>query len=261
MTDITMVILAGGKSSRMGEDKGLLHVNGKAMVQHLVELSKSLILKAVIISNNNEYKTFGIPVYADQYKELGPLGGIHAGFKNTNDSRILVLSCDTPFINEAVVEKLLEASHSHDITVPRHGKKTHPLIGIYSRDIFNSLVQTLEDKELKVMSFIEQFNYSIVDVSEAFIPDIFENINTKDDLFARVQLKSFGMIAELMKDLDTMLSIPNKQNVNLRTYFNRKWPFLTDISYTIAIDQELREELNKNEIPKEIAILPPFAGG
>ena len=261
MKDITIVILAGGKSSRIGQDKGLISVNGKPMVQHLIDIAKVLKLNTIIIANNSDYESFNIPVYEDDYKEIGPLGGIHAGFKNTQTSKIFVLSCDTPFITAGLIKYIIEASNLYDITIPRHGSKTHPLIGIYTRDTVKPLLNTISHKKLKVMTLIDNLNSSIVDVTELFSSEIFENINTQKDLYAKVQLKSFGIISDRINKVDMTLSIPNKKQVNLRNYFNDKWPFLKDISYTIAIDQEIREELNKNEHPNEIAILPPFAGG
>jgi molybdopterin-guanine dinucleotide biosynthesis protein A len=261
MEDITIVILAGGKSSRMKQDKGLMLVNGKPMVQHLIDVSQSLKLKTILIANNTEYTAFGIPVYEDVYKESGPLGGIHSGFTHSQTPRIIVLSCDTPFVNTALIKHLIEASNSHDITVPRHGFKTHPLIGVYSRNILNLLIESIDNNNLRVIDLIKKTIHLTLDVTTTFSADIFENINTKKDLYAQVNIKPFGIIKERIKGTDLTMSIPNKKNINLRNYFNDKWPFLNDISYTIAIDQELREELNKNEHPNEIAILPPFAGG
>lgn len=261
MTDLTVVILAGGKSSRMGSDKGLLNVNGKPMVKHVLDAVSHFNFETIIISNNSEYESFGVPVFKDIYKELGPLGGFHAAFENIKTNYILVLSCDTPFITKELVNKIIETANQFDITIPRHGTKTHPLIGVYSRKVLNVLIQSLKDKELKVMKFIEKFNHNIIDVTDSFPSGQFENINAQEDLYAKVNLKAFGMIAEKLEVSEMSISIPNKEHLNLKDYFNSKWPFLTEITYTISIDHELRDELNKNEQPKEIAILPPFAGG
>jgi molybdopterin converting factor small subunit len=111
------------------------------------------------------------------------------------------------------------------------------------------------------MEFIKPFHHQVIDVSTLFDEEQFENINEPKDLYAQVKIKAFGMIAERMDSTETEISIPNKKAMNLRKYFNELWPFLSEMSYSIAIDQELREELNKNEQPNEIAILPPFAGG
>jgi len=246
---------------RMGQDKGLIPVNGKPMVQHLIDAIKPLKLKTILIAHNSKYNTFGVPVYEDIYKESGPLGGIHSALKHSKTPRVFILSCDTPFVNTTLIKHLIEVSNSHDITIPRHGSKTHPLIGIYSKNILNVLTESIHTNHLKVMDLINKLSHSILDVTEVFPEVLFENINTPKDLYAHVILKPFGIIAERMKGLDMTISIPNKECVNLRDYFNKKWPLLNNISYTIAIDQELREELTKNEQPNEIAILPPFAGG
>ena len=261
MIDLTIVILAGGKSSRMGSDKGLLHVNEKPMVKHVLDVTSQFDFETIIIANNTEYENFGVPVYKDIYKELGPLGGIHSAFENTKTDYILVLSCDTPFVTKELLSKIIESVNHYDIIIPKHSSKTHPLIGIYSRITLNILVQSLEDKELKVMNFIDKFNSNIIDITQLVASDKLENINSQEDLFASVKLKVFGMIAERLNFSEILISIPNKEQINLKTYFESKWPFLTEMSYTISIDQILRDKLNKNERPTEIAILPPFAGG
>ena len=69
------------------------------------------------------------------------------------------------------------------------------------------------------------------------------------------------MISECMKQTEMKILLPNNKKLNLRKYFDKKWPILQNMTYAIAINQELREEINKKEKPSEISILPPFAGG
>ncbi len=79
----TGIILAGGKSSRMGEDKGLVLLNGKPMIQYVIEALKGVVSDIIIISNNASYNKFGIPVYPDIIKDKGPVGGIFTGLHHS----------------------------------------------------------------------------------------------------------------------------------------------------------------------------------
>ena len=93
----TAIILAGGKSSRMGSDKGLVLLNGKPMISYIIEILKKMQIPIIIISNNENYKQFGLPVFADIIKEKGPLGGIYTGLKNSKTESNIIVSCDVPF--------------------------------------------------------------------------------------------------------------------------------------------------------------------
>ena len=86
MNAITGVILAGGKSSRMGFDKGLAILNGKPMIQYVIDVFEKLGLDIIIISNSPGYETFGYPIYNDLIPEKGPVGGIYTCLLYTSPS-------------------------------------------------------------------------------------------------------------------------------------------------------------------------------
>lgn len=260
MKNITAVILAGGKSSRMGEDKGLILVDGKSMVQHLVNLFDEVGIKSIIIANNEDYNQFGKAVFKDIHQDVGPIGGLHSAFMNSDSNSIFVASCDTPFISSELVHFLIN-SYDNNICIPKQNGKTHPLIGLYPRSVLKTIENQIENGNHKIMDLINQIDTNIIDVTNDFDADIFRNLNTKNDIQTNVEVRFYGLIAERLNQSETTVSIPNTSAIDLRDHFNKQWPFLNEVSYKIAIDQELRDELNKNEQPKEIAILPPFAGG
>ena len=260
MKDITAVILAGGKSERMGEDKGLMLIDGKPMVQHLINLFDELEMHSIIIANNDQYNQFGKAVFRDIRQDKGPLGGLHSAFMNSNSRSLFVASCDTPFITTELVNVLIK-NYEDKVSIPKYNGKTHPLIGIYPRSIFETIESQLNHGNYKIMDLINSLEITPIDVTENFDANIFRNLNTKNDIQTDVKVSFYGLIAERVNQSEVTISIPNTSNIDLRNHFNTKWPFLNEISYKIAIDQELRSELNKNEHPKEIAILPPFAGG
>ena len=91
--EITGIILAGGKSSRMGTDKGLLLLNGKPMVKYVIDVLSKVTSKIIIIANNDEYKQFGYKVYSDLIKDKGPVGGIYTAMNYTNSNTNICISC------------------------------------------------------------------------------------------------------------------------------------------------------------------------
>ena len=89
---ISIFILAGGKSSRMGRDKGLVPLKGRPMISYLIDTIVGLDLPVSIISNESGYESFGYPVFPDLVKDKGPLGGILSAFSNTETDHCLILS-------------------------------------------------------------------------------------------------------------------------------------------------------------------------
>lgn len=104
--EITGIILAGGKSSRMGKDKGLCDFKGKALVSYAIETLRPLCGNLMISANYfpEKYAEFDLPVIADEVKNIGPMGGILSCLKQSHTQHNLVLSCDTPFVTTDVSE-------------------------------------------------------------------------------------------------------------------------------------------------------------
>ncbi len=91
-SDITGIILAGGKSTRMGENKSLLSLNGKTVIERVVDLMKSIFKEVILITNTpEEYDFIKIPKYKDIFEYKGPLAGIHSGLTHSNTEKKL---CD-----------------------------------------------------------------------------------------------------------------------------------------------------------------------
>lgn len=179
----TAIILAGGSSSRMGEDKGLMLVDGKPMIQHVIDVAKGVVENIIIVSNNKEYEKFGHPVIQDEIKGKGPLGGIYTGLKNSKTQLSLVLSCDIPYVNASLLNLLISHSEDSDITIPRKDDVTHQLMGVFSKRCLIKFKNALDDDKLKLITLFEQLNLNIVDASH-FSGRLFTNVNEKNDIKA-----------------------------------------------------------------------------
>lgn len=181
----TAIILAGGKSSRMGEDKGLVLLNGKPMVDYLLRLFDSLGIKSIIISNNPTYKQFNVPVYEDIIKEKGPLAGIYTGLSVTETEKNIVVSCDVPCVSSHLIEVLLSSSINELITILSFKGKLHPLIGVYSKSIKDNLLNDIQKNYLRVRDFVEKNHSKVVELDEMVFENLeqeLQNVNTKKEL-------------------------------------------------------------------------------
>ncbi|MBI1837767.1 MAG: molybdenum cofactor guanylyltransferase [Flavobacteriia bacterium] len=180
----TAIILAGGKSSRMGTDKGLVLLNGKPMVSYLIDLFQSLNIPIILVANNEFYSQFDLPVYSDIIQEKGPLSGIYTGLKASQTEKNIIVSCDIPFLSQRIIELLLKENSNNLITVVQCGGKIHPLIGVYSKEIEAFLFESLTQNKLKVRSFIHELAVKIIDLDEEELDSVEEvrNINTLNEL-------------------------------------------------------------------------------
>lgn len=179
----TAIILAGGNSSRMGEDKGLMLVDGKPMIKHVIDIAKGVVENIIIISNNKEYDKFGYPVIQDEVKGKGPLGGIYTGLMHSKTQLSLVLSCDIPYVNASLLNLLISHSEDADITIPRKDDITHQLMGVFSKRCLITFKNALDDDKLKLITVFEKLNLNIVDASH-FSGRLFTNVNEKNDIKA-----------------------------------------------------------------------------
>ncbi|NMH88747.1 molybdenum cofactor guanylyltransferase [Flavivirga algicola] len=180
--DITGIILAGGKSSRMGMDKGFLTLNDKSFVQCSIDAIKPLVSEIIIVSDHSDYDALGYKRVADTIKDAGPVAGICSGLEASNTNYNLVLSCDIPLIKTEVLEKLIINAHDDfDIVqIESHGK-TMPLIALYKQQccsLFSNLLKKGERRlrvavgQCRVKNIALHFN----DHSTTM------NVNTKEEL-------------------------------------------------------------------------------
>lgn len=181
---ITAIILAGGKSSRMGKDKGLMPFKGKAMISHIIEELKKLDIPIIIISNNSEYTRFGHPVYPDLIKDKGPIGGIYTGLLHSQTNMNLIVSCDTPLLTSQILNSLIKNHHDKLITLAAYQGKIHPTIGIFNKSILVELKKHIETGKLKLLDAFKPFQPNILNIEQLGIEATelqFTNINTVEE--------------------------------------------------------------------------------
>lgn len=151
-----MFTLAGGESSRMGKDKALLRLDGKPFIQHITEVLSEVFEQVVIVSDHGDrYKCLGLPIYEDVFKNCGPLGGIHAALASAPTQKVFVISCDVPFLNQQIVQQLLDADSHADATIVSTNHRAEPLCGIYDARVFPTLEEHLRQGQFSATRFLE----------------------------------------------------------------------------------------------------------
>ncbi|MCB2180054.1 molybdenum cofactor guanylyltransferase [bacterium] len=187
--EYSIAIQAGGKSTRMGHDKGLLDFGGTPLVAYIYSQVKDKSKDIFIISNTpDQYKQFGLPVHEDVYKDIGALGGVHTVLSYTQTDHALILACDMPFVNPKIVDLLLSYATDYDVVVPRIHPKgfVEPFKAIYSKRCLPFVDAAIKAGERRVISFFDSVRVKYVEREEIFPVDpeflSFMNVNTPEDL-------------------------------------------------------------------------------
>ena len=184
-TNVTGLILAGGRASRMeGQDKGLLIFNGELFVSiiasRLIPQCKSLIINAN--RNIEAYAATGYPVTEDTLSGFqGPLAGMLSGLKSINTEWLVTAPCDGPFLEKDYVRRMAAAlSEESVIVIAKADGRFQPVFTLLHISLLPSLEEYLASGERKIDRWVFQHNYSEADFSDT--PDMFENINTPEQL-------------------------------------------------------------------------------
>lgn len=184
---VTGIVLAGGKSSRMGEDKSLLNLNGKSLIEYSISALKPLCKEVIISSNQFVYDFTGCAVWPDEMAIQAPMIGIYSCLKRSTTDLNIVLTCDMPMVTTDFLAHLLANSEGVEITVPvRHGS-LEPLCGIYRKSAINSLNKCILEGDFSMRKGIRLSSHRLINLeSDDFAngPNLFWNINTPADFAA-----------------------------------------------------------------------------
>lgn len=181
---INFYLLAGGKSSRMGTDKGLLTMHGKCMIEFAIEQIKPIAKNIFIVTDNKDYKKFNLELIADEIKDIGPAGGIYTALKHSDTKFNFIISCDMPFITSEAIEYLISQCVDFEITLPVLDHQTEPLFALYSKNITHEWLQNLKQRNYKLQELVNHFKVQKINVDShpLFSKKLFMNINTPYDL-------------------------------------------------------------------------------
>lgn len=183
--NITAIILAGGKSSRMGIDKGHVKIGDMSMIQHTINNAKRVTDQIIIIANNKNYNNLGVSVFSDVYTGKGPLGGIHAGLAHSKTAWNWVVGCDMPNIGTGIISYLLNHVGNNQAVVPIWKEKQEPLCAIYHKACTNEIEACLKKEQLKMSLALSTLKVNFINITkdlEFYSPFLFTNLNSQQDV-------------------------------------------------------------------------------
>jgi len=183
---LNAIVLAGGRSSRFGQDKAFAKVGDSTIVESLLFSLKIFFNKIIVVTNHvDKYRQFPVQVVEDRIKGMGPLVGIYSGLLASDTERNFVVACDMPLLNPRLISYICSIPEG-EVVVPRVEDKLEPLHSIYSRSCIPAIEAQLATGDYKIQNFFDKVETEYVDEEEIrmFDPNLtsFLNINLQKDL-------------------------------------------------------------------------------
>jgi molybdenum cofactor guanylyltransferase len=197
----SVIVLCGGLSTRMGQDKGSMNYHGKPMIVHVLESLNQVADEVVLVLRNevqyNKYKNLlsknaflessNFKILKDTIKDKGPLGGIYTGISAINSDKALIAPCDSPFISKELVTQLFEISKNYSdfesfvpIWSDGNMEPLHSIYPVRSKEIIEDLL--LKDQK-NVKALIKRLNVKYIKIDEFDLPKkSFLNLNSPQDI-------------------------------------------------------------------------------
>ena len=188
--NITGILLAGGKSSRMGTEKGMIRIHDRELMSFPLNALESVCDQIMISTCNDTFKYHDYQVVCDEIPGLGPLGGIFTCLKKSASEINLVLSYDMPFVTPDLLKYIISHSCEYEITAPSlKDQLPEPLCTVYMKSTIPAIQKSVRKKNYKVNDLfsVASFNHLIIDNTLPFYnPYLFYNVN-KPEEFEKIQ--------------------------------------------------------------------------
>ena len=184
---VTLAVLAGGKSTRMGRNKALLPVNGRPLIAHIIERLRALADEVLVIARVPEvYAFLGVPVVQDRYDEVGPLAGLHAAFTAAHGDLAIVVACDMPLVRRDTFAYLLSLAEGVDVVMPRIHGREEPLHAVYRpATCLPAVEKAIQQGHKRLISFLPDVRVRYVEeeMLRRVDPELrsFVNVNTPEE--------------------------------------------------------------------------------
>ena len=176
----TVIILAGGKSSRMGQDKGLVLYRGKRMVEHVIAACQELASDILISTNNPEYSFLGYKLIPDNYKNRGPIGGMQAALEYSDTEDNIFCPCDMPNLHPGILQEIIIKSEGESVVVAVDSTgKTYPVLGSFKKSVLPLLEAQIKKGDFKLQHLLTKLNAKKVEIADT---TALSNVNYSEDL-------------------------------------------------------------------------------
>ncbi|WP_342415800.1 molybdenum cofactor guanylyltransferase [Paenibacillus sp. FSL R10-2782] len=211
MVDVTGIIVAGGRSSRMGQDKAMLQLGGVAVLERISAVLGQVAQRVIVVARDTQqYRRFGLEMTTDLYPSLGPLSGIHAGLSASNTEWGIVVACDMPFVQPEVLRALVAQTtdwgavqkttsdqrkqeaegeqalmggnglliqpteSSLQAVIASVDGRIHPLLAVYHQSVLPSAEECLRSGRLRLTDWLDKLNVRYAKVED--LPGVSEDI-------------------------------------------------------------------------------------
>ena len=182
----TGVVLAGGQSSRMGQDKALIDLGGITLLDRAIELLRPHAKEVLVIGDPGKYAPTHASVIPDDFPGKGPLGGLVTALRHARYVRLIVLACDLPNINDRLLIHLKSGLIGGlDAVVPKHNDLIEPLAAAYHRRAIELFQRNIAVDRLKMSDALNRVHtryFQLTPGEEGWPADLFKNVNAPSDL-------------------------------------------------------------------------------
>jgi len=182
------VVLAGGKSTRMGFDKQLLQMQDRTIVEYLIDVLSTRFGDIMVSSKTPElYEQYEVRVIQDVYEDIGPLGGVHSALLNSRSEEVFVIACDMPYVEVPYIDYMMEemAKGSYDACVTERGGHLEVFHSFFCRSSLPVLERELGEGRYSVQGFTRQIKSLVIPEARAaaLLPNwrAFTNLNTQEE--------------------------------------------------------------------------------
>ncbi len=183
INDVTGVLLAGGKSRRMGYDKACIEVAGQPLIAKSLDLLCHYFERVLISGDRPDLAQSDIPAIADIYPGSA-LGGLYTGLQAAKTDWIFVAPCDMPYPDSRILELLVKQRSGFDAVVPRIPEGYEPVFALYHKNCLQHMEEMLQQDQYRIYDFYQRINIHYLDWQQ--MPDGWErsllNINTPEQL-------------------------------------------------------------------------------
>ncbi|HMQ53293.1 MAG TPA: molybdenum cofactor guanylyltransferase [Anaerolineae bacterium] len=184
---ISVAVLAGGQSKRMGQDKAFLKVGGQPVIERVLERVTPLTDDLFISTNSPEkYARFGLRLVSDVYPDKAALGGIYSAIHAAQYDHVLIVACDMPFLNPQLLRHLITLAPTAEVVAPLISPpQPETMHAVYSKACLAAIKPRLLANQLRIIGFFEDVSVRYVEQAEVarFDPHFytFLNMNTPAD--------------------------------------------------------------------------------
>lgn len=183
MEKISVGILAGGKSTRMGQNKALLQINGKRFIDRICDELGDFSQILVSAAQKGTYEDLGYEVVYDEHKEIGPIEGIYQILLHAKEEYVFICAADMPFIKKELVTYMAEfVSSDYDCYCMTDEKHIHPLCAIYSKKMLPLIKELIDNGQYRLMNILQGVRTKYIKLENScFEKKVVRNINTRQE--------------------------------------------------------------------------------